>query len=277
VTGFPATERRGRVGLARALVVVGCVLALVASIGLWARQQLLDTDQWVTTSADVLSEPAVQAELSRYVAAELTSPGEERTHTADFIRRVLAAPLVTQLWSSANRTTHERFVAVVNGDASSGEDLVLDLHPMILELAQLVAASSDVPADSGRIVVLESDQLDTVRTASDVLDTVSWWALGLTLAAFAGALLLAPGRRAGIVAMIGGGLALVGVLLVAFRAGAGSVVAHEVARRTGAGDAASATWSVATTLLLHIAVGLLIAGATLAVMGVLARPRRGAL
>jgi hypothetical protein len=128
-----------------------------------------------------------------------------------------------------------------------------------------------LPRDSGRLRVLRRDQLDTARSVTDALETLAWWSVVLTVAAFAAALAIARGRRAGVLALAGVGLVVVGLLILGLRELAGAIVADEVADRGGAEAAAEASWSIATSLLRDIGFAVAGAGAIAAVMGLVAR------
>jgi hypothetical protein len=103
-----------------------------------------------------------------------------------------------------------------------------------------------------------------------VLDRVAIWSVALTAAAFLTALLLGGTR---VLTTAGVGLVLASLALLGFRALAGSFVTDEIARRGAAEDAAQAAWSVGTSLLEEIAIGLALAGGAATVGGLLARPR----
>ena len=55
------------------MIVLASVVAIGASMNAWLNRQLLDTDNWVDASDQVLEEPAVRAALSTYLVNELAS------------------------------------------------------------------------------------------------------------------------------------------------------------------------------------------------------------
>ena len=55
----PAGRQRWSTILAVLLIVVGCVLAPLAGVALWARNQVTNTDRYVRTVAQLASDPAI--------------------------------------------------------------------------------------------------------------------------------------------------------------------------------------------------------------------------
>jgi len=60
----PAGRQRWRTILAVLLIVVGCVLAPLAGVAVWARNQVTNTDRYVRTVAPLASDPAIQAAMA---------------------------------------------------------------------------------------------------------------------------------------------------------------------------------------------------------------------
>jgi hypothetical protein len=56
----PAGRQRWRTILAVLLIVVGCVLAPLAGVAVWARNQVTNTDRYVRTVEPLASDPAIQ-------------------------------------------------------------------------------------------------------------------------------------------------------------------------------------------------------------------------
>ena len=53
------SRQRWRTILAVVLIVVGCVLAPLAGVAVWARNQVTNTDRYVRTVAQLASDPAI--------------------------------------------------------------------------------------------------------------------------------------------------------------------------------------------------------------------------
>jgi hypothetical protein len=57
----PVSRQRWRTILAVLLIVLGCVLAPLAGLAVWARNQVTNTDRYVRTVAPLAADPAIQA------------------------------------------------------------------------------------------------------------------------------------------------------------------------------------------------------------------------
>src|SRR6188768_3632901 len=78
VAASPPAEKSRRPGsapgwLVVVMIVLASVVAIGASMNAWLNRQVLDTDNWVDASDQVLEEPAVRAALSTYLVNELFS------------------------------------------------------------------------------------------------------------------------------------------------------------------------------------------------------------
>ena len=111
------------------MIVLASVVAIGASMNAWLNRQLLDTDNWVDASDQILEEPAVRAALSTYLVNELFSYVDVSAQLEDRlpdslqvlagpisqalrepaiegVDRLLATPKVQAAWSEANRVAH---------------------------------------------------------------------------------------------------------------------------------------------------------------------------
>ncbi|HMJ04285.1 MAG TPA: hypothetical protein VK506_15195 [Conexibacter sp.] len=282
----------------RILVALASLLAVVALLGSWVDRQLLDTDQWTETSAALLQDEAIRVPLADEISAELADgsrttaalqealpprlqplAGPAGSLVADAVQRavqrVLASARVQRAWVTLNRVTHEQLVELVEGGGTvvAGRGVILDLRPLAKQVASAVgidpAVVDRLPRPRGRIVILDPERLQKLRTAGDVLDTLAWLPGILALALFALAVWLAgsvPGGRRRALLACGIGLALAALLVLVVRRVVGNQVITAV---TGDGpllDAAQAVWTIATTLLAEIA-ALVVAVGVLALAG----------
>src|SRR4051795_3653294 len=176
------------------IVVVAAVIALVSALNVWVTRQALNTDNWTSSSSQLLADPEIRGALSvclvdqiydnvdvSEVLAERLPPNakalavplaaaleQPAVRTANAL---LARPRVQALWEEANRRAHTLLMAVIDGkegllDSTNG-NVVLDLGPVIDRVAERTGLGARVearlPADAGRIVVMEGSQLDTAR------------------------------------------------------------------------------------------------------------------
>jgi hypothetical protein len=277
----------------RILVTLASLLAVVALLGGWVDRQLLNTDDWTATSAALLREDAVRVPLADEISSELADGSRTRealqqllpprlqplagpagSVVADAvqrgIQRVLASGAAQQAWVTLNRLTHEQFVKLVNGEGTvvKGNGVVLDLRPLAGRIAAQVGIDPSVvdrlPSDRGRIVIVRSQKLETLRKAGDVLGVLSWLPGVLALALYALAVWWAgskpDGRRRAVLAS-GAGLALAALLVLVVRRVAGNHVVDALTSGGPLAPAAHATWQIATTLLAELAAVLIVVGA----------------
>lgn len=289
------------------LVTLGALLGVLAILAVWISRQVLETDQWVDTSSQLLEDPAIQTALSGYLvdqlyanvnvqgelqaalpprAAPLAAPaaGALRTGAEELVDRALQRPRVQQAWEDANRTAHEALVRVVegNGDVVSSDQgvVTLDLRALLTQMAQRTGLGSRVadklPADAASIVILRSDQLSTVQKIGRALKPLAFVLTLLTLLCFAGAIALARGRRRQAVRASGLALVAAGVATLIIRAIAGDVVVSDLAKTAAVEPAAQATWDIGTSLLTTTAWAVIVYGFLVVAGAVLAGPTRPA-
>jgi hypothetical protein len=277
----------------RILVAVASLLAVVALLGAWVDRQLLNTDDWTTTSAALLRDDAVRVPLADELSSELADGSRARealqqvlpprlqplagpagSLVADAVQRavqrVLASGKAQQAWVTLNRVTHEQFVQLVEGEGTvvKGRGVVLDLRPLAKQIAARVGVDPSVvdrlPTDRGRVVIIKPQQLETLRKAGDALDLLSWLPAVLALALYALAVWWAgnrpDGRRRALLAS-GAGLALAALLVLVVRRVAGNQIVDAVTSGGSLEPAARAVWQIATTLLTELAAVLLVVGA----------------
>lgn len=277
----------------RILVALASLLAVVALLGSWVDRQLLDTGQWTETSAALLADEAIRAPLADEIASQLADgsrttaalqealpprlqplAGPAGTLVADAVqravRRVLASARVQRTWVTLNRITHAQLVELVEGGGTvvAGRGVVLDLRPLAKQVAGEIGIDPSVvdrlPEPRGRIVILQPERLQRLRTAGSILDTLAWLPGILALGLFALAVWWAgdrPGGRRRALLACGIGLALAAMLVLVVRRVVGNQVITAV---TGDGpllNAAQAVWGIATTLLAELAAVTIVAGA----------------
>ena len=69
--------RRRRIGwrtpVALVLIVLGCILAPVAVLGVWAGNEVSNTGRWVATVEPLVHDPAMQNYLTDQITNQITS------------------------------------------------------------------------------------------------------------------------------------------------------------------------------------------------------------
>jgi hypothetical protein len=167
--------RRWFVGL---MVVLSCLMTVAATVAVWARAEVLDTDRWVATVGPLIEEPAVVDALSTRAATAIVDGLDLENRIRDALVNIqqlpdqigaLAAPItnaiegrikqrVTQvlqtdqaqeLWVEINRVAHTAIVNVLTGNTREGVSVengtvTLDLIPVI---AMGLTAVEDILSD----------------------------------------------------------------------------------------------------------------------------------
>ncbi|MDO8213832.1 hypothetical protein [Conexibacter sp. CPCC 206217] len=274
----------------RILIGLAGVLTVLALLGAWADRQLLNTDDWTSTSAALLREDSIRNPVADAIAAQVAD-GSRATDLLQEVlpprlqplapqagalvreaaqratQRLLDTPKVQQLWVDANRITHRQFVRLVDGDGTvvNGTGVVLDLRPLAVQVAQQAGFSGDrlerLPQPAGRIVLVRPKQLDTLRKLGDVLGTLAWLPGVLALLLYAAAIWWAPRARRR--AVLGTAVALftAGLIVLVARRIGGHVLVDAVAADGPYVPTAQAIWRIVTSLLAELAVVTIVVGA----------------
>ncbi len=175
----PDRARRRRIGwrlpVATLLIVLGCLLAPVSVLGVWAANQVSNTDRYVANIEPLIHEPAIQnaltdkitiqitshlnvVGLTNQAATALSSRGLPRVGTllhtfapslagavAGFIHtqvhKIITSPKIANLWLQANRVGHAELVKALSGQGggaitSSNGRVSIDLAPFINAVKQ---------------------------------------------------------------------------------------------------------------------------------------------
>ena len=168
------TARRRRLTwracLATLLIVLGCVLAPVAVLGVWAGNEVSDTGRWVATVEPLIHDPAIQNVLTDKItnqitsqlnitgtinqaATQLNSKGLPRISTLlntfgpqiasavtgfihSTVHTVISSKAMANAWVQVNTVAHQSVVKVLSGEgggaiSNSNGQIVLNLGPLI--------------------------------------------------------------------------------------------------------------------------------------------------
>jgi hypothetical protein len=174
------------------LVVLSLLTFAAAVPGVWAKRTLLNTDRYVATVAPLAENPAIQEYIARTVTTEvfealdvegrLETVLQKRADRLAFlagpitnavqgfvqgkVRDLVASPAFATFWTEANRFTHARILAVLEGDGDTlfvqGNQVVLNLLPLVNQGLQAVAGVAGELA--GRTITLPEITQDEVPT-----------------------------------------------------------------------------------------------------------------
>jgi hypothetical protein len=164
-------RQRWRAVVATLLIVVGCALAPLSVVAVWARNQVTNTDRYLATVTPLASDPAIQnaiadqitAQVFRYLdvrgltteaVAALTERGlpprlAEQLEalsgpiangiegfTREQVGRVVASDAFADAWVQANRIAHQELVAALTGEG--GRAITIENDAVSVNLAAFI-------------------------------------------------------------------------------------------------------------------------------------------
>jgi hypothetical protein len=170
---------RWRTSLAVTLILLGSILAPVAVLGVWAANQVSNTDRYVANMQPLISEPSIQNALTSQITTAITNNVNIQSYTNQVaselqqrnlprlatllqnfsgsiasginsairaaVAQVVASPAMAAVWTQANRAAHATMVAVLSGNNNGALKLVngkvtLQLGPFITKVADQLTA-----------------------------------------------------------------------------------------------------------------------------------------
>ncbi len=292
--------------LVRSLIGVATVLGIVAIFAVWANRQLLDNGYWKSTNTKLIESPPIREAVSGYlteqlyanvdVAGELkkelpselqplASPaaGALKDVVQKGINLLLERPEVQELWSKANGVAHAEFVRLIENKGKvvklpGGGEVVLDLRPMLGEVAEKVGAPASlvekIPPKVAQLRIVKSEQLKTMQDVVNLLRSLALVLPLLVVAMFALAIYLARGRRRQTLIEVGAAFVGAGLAVVVVRGIAGSKVVDSLATTEAVRPAAQAAWSIGTSVLANVAWSTVFIGVVVILAAMLAGPTR---
>lgn len=297
---------RRRSALVWTLIILAGVIALISSLTVWSRQQLLDTDKFTASSAKLLANPQIRSTLSTRLADALNqridfqSQLEQRlpprakgaapaiaaaieNSAAQVINAFLGTAKAQQLWEQVNRRAHGALVNVLEGKnagpiSTANGNVVLDLRPFLQEIAQRLGVGDRLkqraPPDAGQITLLKSDQLSAAQTGVKILKALSSWLVFVVVGLLALAIYLAHPKRRVMLEVAGFTLLTVGVLLLLIRRFLGDAIVNSLVHVEASKAAVHAVWAIETDLLRDLALALVLYGLVAVLAGFVAGPSR---
>jgi hypothetical protein len=273
-----------RIGVT-ALLILGTLFWTAFGLGLWAKRQALDTNNWVDTSADLLEDEEIRSALAVFMVDRLydSEAVQDRLEEAlpprldglagpaaaglkEIARRnaprVLGTAAALNAWETANRTAHNTLLDVINNGVF-GRNVSLNLKSLVEEVASgtglPASAAERLPPNVANLQIATPEELDNVRDLLHLFETLVWVLLVLAVACFAGAIALAADRRRTVL-NLGGCLMFAGIAILAFRTLAGKYIVDSLAEAPNAHDIADDAWGIVTRLMVDVAQGSLLFG-----------------
>jgi hypothetical protein len=210
--------------------VIATLLIPASVITVWASNTILDKDQYVETVSALADEPAIQEGVTRELSLQVNEAADFEEFVDDALPEdlsLLAGPITSavenlvseaigtivasdqfaQLWTTSNEVSYEFVRAAVTGEnvpgiVSEDGEIKVDLSGVLDALGDVlpegVADQLDLEEADAEIVLLQSDDLASVQSGLDLLDTLSWFVPLVALAFVAAAIALAVDRRLGV-------------------------------------------------------------------------------
>jgi hypothetical protein len=230
------------------LVVLACILAVVSVLVVFVRNEVLNTDAYVSTVTPRAADPAIQAAVATrvshrlvantdlqqqvkgalppragFLAAPITSGVESATNQITL--KVVQSGRFQTFWVNANRKVHEQVVALLTGSSaralqSNNGQVTLDLSQVETQAKQALDAHGitvfdKVPNAKGPTLVLfRSTQLTKLQRLVRFLDHLALVLPLVTLLCLAGSVLLTENRRRGLMRAAAGLAVSMAVVLV---------------------------------------------------------------
>ena len=169
-------RQRWRSVVASLLIVIGCILAPLSVVAVWAKNQVTDTDRYVATVTPLASDPAIQNAVADKITAEIfvrldvagitnqavdalaerglpplvatqlhALSGPLSSGVQSYVRtevgQVVASDAFADAWISANRAAHAALVAALTGQTGEGitienDTVSINLGPFIQVVKQ---------------------------------------------------------------------------------------------------------------------------------------------
>ena len=276
----PAATERWRVIVARILIVLTTILAALSLVAGYVRYQALDTPTVEDTAGELIADEQIRDEIAATLVDSLFNnvdvagalqqqlpAGQQRLAAplAGLVReladrtaeRLLERPRVQALWVRSVTTTHEQLLKLLDdrGTAirTTGGVVVLDLRPLVIQLGDRIAIvgnlAQKLPPDTGRIQIMEADNLRTAQRITHLLDILGRFLWIVTLAVAGIAIWIARGRRRTTLRSLAIGLIVAGLLVLVLRRVAGNYVVNDLVPPGTTRQAVEDAWQILTSLL----------------------------
>jgi hypothetical protein len=303
----PATMSKARRRTVKGLVILASVLAFLSIFAIWIERQALNTDDWVSTSGQLIQNQTIRTELSNYLVEqvyenvdvekkleeifpgktkELAGPAASglRQVAGPGVEKVLETGTARTLWEDANRTAHEQLIAVLENKKEAVEtangEVTLNLGSLVTNIAKQIgigqSLAEQLPPDAGQIKILKSEELKTAQNIAIAIKGSALVLSLLTFLVFALAMYLTRGGRWVTVLFSGVGLISAGLAVIVARHIAGGIIVDQLVTTQNVKPAAEAAWGIGTSLMVSIAATVIVVGALFVAAGWLGSPNKAA-
>jgi hypothetical protein len=268
---------RGRMIAARVLVIVGGLVVVLSLVAGYIRFQALDNGSVRTMADQLIADDEVRTQIATSMVDQLYAnvdvgaaleqqlPQDQkglsgliasglREFSDRAAQRLLESARAQEVWVDTIAFSHQQLLNVleddVRGTTTENGAVFLDLRPLIIQLGErvpLVARiAQQLPNDSGRIKIIEADQLETAQDLTQLMKVLGAWLWVVPILLWAIALWLARGRRRAILRAIAWTSMLAGLLVLVVRHVAGGYVVDSLAKTEAVKPAAQDAWNILT-------------------------------
>jgi hypothetical protein len=267
----------------RVIIWVTTLIAVVGIFAVWANRQLLDPNNWSSTSTQLLQNAVIREATSNYLVEQLYAnvnveeeiksrlpkelkpvagplAGGIRTVATEVAKRALANARVQEAWRHANKAADQSLVTIVEGGkgavAITGGQVTLDMSSIVKNITErlgLPNVSSKLPSSVAHLTILKSKQIKSVQDIGKALKGLDLVLTILVPVLYALAILLARGYRRRTLMNVGIAFVGVGVLVFLLRHITIEQVTESLVNNESVKPAARAVLSIATSRLSEIA------------------------
>lgn len=274
------TASRGRLILARTLVVVGLVLGLISLFSGYVRWQVFDTPTFEKTASELIANDAIRSQVASNLSAQLFANVDVQAELESKLpadQKGLAGPLTGALSQLSDRAAYEllgrpRVQDIFVNAAVASHDVAIhalqnDLGPVetrdgyiVLNLRDAVVQLGDqlsflgnleqrLPADVGVIKLAQANQFETAQNITQAFERIAPVLPVLTFLLLGVGIWLARGRRRRELRAVAVGLIVIGLLVLVLRKLAGGMVVDQLSPTASTDEAVRSTWDIVTSLL----------------------------
>jgi uncharacterized membrane protein len=264
-----------RMLLARVLVVLAALFAVLALIAGYIRWQALDNDTFRGTATDLIADDEVRNQIALTLVDELYANfdvagelearlPEDQQRLAPLIAaglreladraavRILERPRAQELWVASLARAHEQLLRLLDDDLTTVSTqegvLVLNLRPLVIQLGEQVAVvgslATRLPEDAGVVEIMPADRLERAQDLTQLLKVLGsfLWIVPLALAGVA--IWLARDRKRAIVRMLALASLATGLIVLVVAGMAGRYITDELVQNPTVRPAAKDAWVI---------------------------------
>jgi hypothetical protein len=208
------------------LLFIGAVFTVFANATVWANRTVFNTDNFVATTNRVLDDQQTQQQIATRLSTTLVDQGQVEQRLREDLPEGLKAlaPLLTVTarnladeaivrllqndqaragLDAALRGVHEQAMRIIEGEGAvlvQGNTIVLDLRTILRQAADQLNLDPNInlnlPPDAGQVTLVEDAKTaGAIQELLSLHNTITWAVVGIAVAAFALAVLVARERR----------------------------------------------------------------------------------